>query len=67
MSDHTAIVLLTCALSVVIALMCGTAAGYLARRDGASYPAVCARAASTAARAVALAAAIAGALAVLRR
>ncbi|GGP01386.1 hypothetical protein [Wenjunlia tyrosinilytica] len=39
MSDHTAVILLACTLVTVIAALAATAAGYLARRDRATYPA----------------------------
>ncbi|WP_079084242.1 hypothetical protein [Streptomyces longwoodensis] len=67
MSEHTAIVLLACTLTVLVALLCGVGAGYLARRDGSSYPAAGARAASATARVLTLAAAISGGLTMLLR
>ncbi|KFZ80195.1 hypothetical protein ED92_22795 [Amycolatopsis sp. MJM2582] len=45
MSDRTAMVLLACAFTVVVAALIGAAAGYLARRDHATYPAALTRAA----------------------
>ncbi len=42
-SDHSALLLLACALTVLVAALTGAAAGYLARRDHATYPAMCIR------------------------
>ncbi|MFE4922637.1 hypothetical protein [Streptomyces sp. NPDC056661] len=38
MSNKAVLVLLGCVLAVLIAALLGAAAGYLARRDEASYP-----------------------------
>ncbi|MFB7472931.1 hypothetical protein [Kitasatospora sp. NPDC056184] len=43
---HTAVILLVCAVILVVATLAGAAAGYLARRDDATYPAAIARAAT---------------------
>ncbi|MGW6521716.1 hypothetical protein [Streptomyces sp. NPDC054962] len=43
-SLHTTVVLLVCAVVVIIGVLAGAAAGFLARLDGASYPAVITRA-----------------------
>ncbi|WP_225637416.1 hypothetical protein [Streptomyces solaniscabiei] len=58
-----AVVLLAAALVVTFALLAATAAGTLARLDGATYPAALMRAATTFAAVLTLAAAITGALA----
>jgi hypothetical protein len=58
-----AIVLLTAALVVVLALLAAVAAGKLARLDGASYPTAFIRAATTFAAVLTLAAALTCALA----
>ncbi|MER6114238.1 hypothetical protein [Streptomyces hirsutus] len=63
MSDRAALILLTCALTVVVAALVGAGAGYLARRDHATYPAALIRAAVTFAATLTLAATIASALA----
>ncbi|AZM56371.1 hypothetical protein DMA15_30450 [Streptomyces sp. WAC 01529] len=65
MSDRTALILLACALTVVIAALAGTGAGYLARRDHATYPTALARAAVAFAATLTLAAAITTALVAL--
>ncbi|MBZ6135436.1 MULTISPECIES: hypothetical protein [Streptomyces] len=44
MSLHTTVVLLACAVIVIIGVLAGAAAGFLARLDGAAYPAVMTRA-----------------------
>ena len=46
MSDRTAVITLACALTVLIAVLIGAAAGYLARHDHATYPAALAFAAT---------------------
>ncbi|MFJ6372699.1 hypothetical protein ACIQK5_31515 [Streptomyces virginiae] len=56
------VVLLTAALIVVLALLAATAAGKLARLDGASYPTAITRAATTFAAVLTLAAALSAAL-----
>ncbi|MEU2951037.1 hypothetical protein [Streptomyces xanthochromogenes] len=50
-----AVVLLTAALVIVVALLAGTAAGKLARMDGATYPTALTRAATTFATVITLA------------
>lgn len=62
MSDHDAVILLACAQVILIALLAATAAGYLARRDQASYPAALTRAALAFTATLTLAAALATAL-----
>ncbi|MGW2273657.1 hypothetical protein [Streptomyces yangpuensis] len=57
-----AVVLLTAALVFVVALLAGTAAGKLARMDGATYPTALTRAATTFATVITLATVIATAL-----
>ncbi|WP_316745531.1 hypothetical protein [Streptomyces sp. MK7] len=63
MSDRTAVITLACAMIVLVAVLVGGAAGYLARRDHATYPAAVARAAFAFAATLTLAAAVASALA----
>ena len=46
MSDHCAVILLACALVTLTGVLVAAAAGYLARRDDASYPAALTRAAA---------------------
>jgi hypothetical protein len=60
-----ALVLVTTALVVVFALLAATAAGKLARLDGATYPTALTRAAAAFAAVFTLAAALIGALAQL--
>ncbi|GAA4063826.1 hypothetical protein GCM10022233_42390 [Streptomyces shaanxiensis] len=62
MSDRVALTLLACALTVVVALLAGVGAGYLARRDNATYPAALGRAALAFVAFLTLAATIASAL-----
>ncbi|MFC9916534.1 hypothetical protein [Streptomyces sp. NPDC059862] len=57
-----AIVLLTAALVVVVALLVAAGAGKLARLDGATYPTALIRAAAAFATVITLAAAVTGAL-----
>lgn len=45
MSDRTAVILLAWTVVIVIAALAGVGAGYLARRDNASYPTALTRAA----------------------
>ncbi|MFE5759910.1 hypothetical protein ACFQ7I_40530 [Streptomyces massasporeus] len=45
MFDHCAVILLVCALVTLTGILTAAAAGYLARRDNASYPAALTRAA----------------------
>lgn len=45
MSDHCAVILMACALVTLTGVLIAAAAGYLARRDHASYPAALTRAA----------------------
>ncbi|MGW2746570.1 hypothetical protein [Streptomyces sp. NPDC001450] len=58
-----AVVLLTTALVIVVALMAAAGAGKLARMDGATYPAALTRAATTFGAVITLATAVAGTLA----
>ncbi|WP_353946005.1 hypothetical protein ABII15_33370 [Streptomyces sp. HUAS MG91] len=58
MTDRNMITLLAGAQVIVIALLAGAAAGYLARRDHATYPAALARAAMSFTATVALAATV---------
>ncbi|MFI1154890.1 hypothetical protein [Streptomyces sp. NPDC020817] len=44
MSDHTALILLAAMMTAMLAAAVGAGAGYLARRDGATYPAAMNRA-----------------------
>ncbi|MET7312782.1 hypothetical protein ABZS68_38680 [Streptomyces sp. NPDC005571] len=60
-----ALVLLTTALVIVIALLAGAAAGKLARMDGATYPAALARTATVFAAVITLATAVTAAIAAL--
>lgn len=46
MSDHSAVILLACALVILTGVLIAVAAGCLARRDQASYPASITRAAA---------------------
>ncbi|MFI0711389.1 hypothetical protein ACH4SK_12150 [Streptomyces inhibens] len=63
MSDRIVLILLSCALAAVIAALVGAAAGYLARRDHATYPTALSRAAVAFASTVTLIAAVTAALA----
>ncbi|MEV5846178.1 hypothetical protein AB0M32_29840 [Streptomyces sp. NPDC051985] len=45
MSDRCTLILLACGLMTLVGVLIAAAAGYLARRDNASYPAALARAA----------------------
>jgi hypothetical protein len=65
MSDRTALILLACALTLVVAALAGTGAGYLARRDHSTYPTALTRAAVAFAATLTLAAALTTALATL--
>jgi hypothetical protein len=65
MTERTAVILLACALTFVIAALAGAGAGYLARRDHATYPTALTRAAIAFSATLTLAAAIATALAAL--
>ncbi|WP_405633142.1 hypothetical protein OG933_43910 [Streptomyces sp. NBC_00016] len=58
-----AVVLLTAALVLVVALLAAAGAGKIARLDGATYPAALTRAATAFAAVLTLAAAVSGALA----
>jgi hypothetical protein len=60
-----AVVLLTTALVLVVALMAAAGAGKLARMDGATYPAALTRAATAFAGVITLTAAVAAAFASL--
>jgi hypothetical protein len=59
MTDHTALVLLAAALAALTAALAAAIAGYLTRRDHATYPQAIARAAATFAATLTLAAAAA--------
>jgi hypothetical protein len=59
------LVVLGCALVLVVAALVGAGAGYLARRDGASYPAAVTRAVAAFGATLGVAAAITAALATL--
>lgn len=63
MSDRTAVIMLVCALTVLVAVLIGGAAGYLARRDHATYPTAVTRAALAFAATLTLAATLTSALA----
>lgn len=65
MSGRVAFVLLGSVLVTVIAALAGAAAGYLARRDGTSYPTAFAHAATAFSTTLALAASVTAALAVV--
>ncbi|MCG7208155.1 hypothetical protein [Streptomyces arenae] len=67
MSDHYAVILLACALVVLTGILCAAAAGYLARRDHATYPAALTRAAMAFAATLTLATAVLTALTSLLR
>ncbi|WP_405525725.1 hypothetical protein OG592_40770 [Streptomyces avidinii] len=62
MSNHTALVLLAAAMTAMVAAATGVGAGYLARRDGATYPAAVNRAVIAFATTLTLAAVVATAL-----
>ncbi|MFE4830696.1 hypothetical protein [Streptomyces sp. NPDC056672] len=62
MSLHTTVVLLVCAVMVIIGVLTGAAAGFLARLDGASFPAVITRAAVAFTATLTLAVMVAGRL-----
>ncbi|MEU5643027.1 hypothetical protein [Streptomyces milbemycinicus] len=62
MSVRTAMTLFALALSVLAALLVAVAAGYLARRDQATYPAAVTRAATAFAATMTLIAVVVGAL-----
>ncbi|MFE9112232.1 hypothetical protein ACFYN9_21790 [Streptomyces collinus] len=63
MSDRTAVIMLACALTVLVAVLVGGAAGYLARRDHATYSTALTRAALAFAATLTLAATVTSALA----
>ncbi|WP_262701145.1 MULTISPECIES: hypothetical protein [Streptomyces] len=65
MTERNAVILLACALTLVMAALVGAGAGYLARRDHATYPTALTRAATAFSTTLTLAAAIATALASL--
>jgi hypothetical protein len=67
MSDHHAIVLLSCALVTLMAVLIAAAVGYLARRDHASYPAALTRAATAFTATLTLTAALVTALTTVAR
>ncbi|MEV7243141.1 hypothetical protein AB0N92_18110 [Streptomyces sp. NPDC093248] len=58
MSNHLALVLFTALATLVLAITAAAGAGYLSRRDGASYPAAIARAAAAVAATVMVTAAM---------
>ncbi|MFJ7078482.1 hypothetical protein [Streptomyces sp. NPDC098781] len=62
---NVAVILLTIALVIVVALLVAAGAGKLARMGGASFPTALTRAAPTFAAAITLAAAVTSALAAL--
>ncbi|GAA2535293.1 hypothetical protein ABTY20_01055 [Streptomyces sp. NPDC126497] len=62
MSVQVFMVLVGCALAVLFGALAGIGAGYLARRDGASYPAAVGRAAAAFAATLMLATAVTAAL-----
>ncbi|TGA91601.1 hypothetical protein [Streptomyces sp. MZ04] len=62
MSDHTVMIALALALTIVIAALVAAGAGYLARRDQATYPAALTRAAVAFAGTLTLAAVLTSAL-----
>lgn len=62
MTDHAALVLLAAALITLTAALLGAAAGYLARRDRATYPQALSRAAATFAATLTLIAVVSAAL-----
>ncbi|AUY53334.1 hypothetical protein [Streptomyces sp. CB01881] len=43
MSDHTAVILLACLMTLLLGLLAGAAAAWLAHRDGATLPTVVTR------------------------
>jgi hypothetical protein len=63
MSVRTAVIMLACAMTVLVAVLIGGAAGYLARRDHATYSTAVTRAALAFAATLTLAATVASALA----
>ncbi|MBP8534067.1 hypothetical protein [Streptomyces sp. MK37H] len=65
MTERNAVILLACALTLVIAALVGAGAGYLARRDHATYPTALTRAATAFSATLTLAAVTATALASL--
>ncbi|CAM5617962.1 Integral membrane protein OS=Streptomyces aurantiogriseus OX=66870 GN=GCM10010251_95650 PE=4 SV=1 [Streptomyces aurantiogriseus] len=58
MSNHLALVLFTALATLVLAITAAAGAGYLSRRDGASYPAAITRAAAAFAATVTVTAAL---------
>ncbi|MCM1967939.1 hypothetical protein [Streptomyces sp. G1] len=65
MSNNSALILLACAVTLLLAALIALAAGYLARRDQASYSTAVVRAATAFAATVTLTAAVATALATI--
>ncbi|OIK07830.1 hypothetical protein [Streptomyces monashensis] len=63
MTDHAAVILLSCALISLIAVLVAVTAGYLARRDHATCAAALTRGAAAFAATLALAATLTGTLA----
>lgn len=64
--DNGAVTALAFALFVLVAVLVAVAAGYLARRDSASYPAALSRSAKAFAATLTLMAVVTGALVALR-
>ncbi|MEU1044147.1 hypothetical protein ABZ400_03210 [Streptomyces sp. NPDC005897] len=62
MSNHASVIVLTCLVALLTGTLVAAAAGYLARRDNASYPAAITRAAVAFAATLTLATALATAL-----
>lgn len=62
MSVQVFMVLVGCALAVLFGVLTGVGAGYLARRDGASYPAAVGKAAAAFAATLMVATAVTAAL-----
>ncbi len=58
MVELTVLLAMACVLSVLVAVLAGVGAAYLARRDGASYPSAIGRAAATAAATLTVIAAV---------
>ena len=67
MSDHSAVVVLGCAVAVLLAVLVAIAAAVFARRDRATYPAACSKAAAAFGTALTLACSVTTALTSLTR
>ncbi|WP_159944601.1 hypothetical protein [Nocardiopsis sp. FR6] len=65
MSNHAAVLLLAFVLTVLVSILIGAAAGYLARRDQATYPAAISHAAMATATTLTMVAAVTAALVAL--